>query len=539
MTGTVLAATRGVWRRHRRVIVVQALLTVVLFVAAVAANDAYRRAALAEHRMVATALATSYASRLGDAVNGRLSFVRAFEAFAAVAVERGHLEEEFPAFSAHIVESAPGVLGVALAPGFMVSTVFPSNCRFVARGTDLLRDGPVGFDAAIQRTVRSRDVAMTAPVPLPCGARGLVAHQAIFLAERAWGSVVVAFDLDVLLDEALPGSVGPLGTAVRDAQGTVIAGDPALFGGTSILEEVRVPDRGWTVAMAPPAGWKGALQTDAAYARFVGLIVTLGLLLELSVFLLLERRVALERLVEERTAALSEARRIADRRASDLEKFAYVTAHDLQEPLRAISSFTQLLARRLGRSVDEESASYMEQTVNATRRLKLLMRDVQLYLAEEKIPLPSSPICAGGILDEVKAMLEDQIRSTGATIVHGPLPRVHADHRRLREILHVLLSNAMQHRHPARRPEIAVTAAIDDGMARLTVSDNGLGIDPRYADQVFEVFRRLGPRDGSSGTGMGLAIARKMAERLGGGIDFVSDPGQGSAFTVHLPCPSP
>jgi signal transduction histidine kinase len=168
----------------------------------------------------------------------------------------------------------------------------------------------------------------------------------------------------------------------------------------------------------------------------------------------------------------------------------------------------------------------------------MLLRDVQLFLAENRVPLGCGVIPAGDPLKAALAALTRRIADAGAAVTVADLPPVQADERRLREIFIVLIANAIEYRHPYRAAEVQISHRRVDGYDVIDVRDNGIGIEPRYRDQIFEVFRRLHPRDEHPGTGMGLAIARKMVERLGGRLTVLSSPGVGSTFSIHLPHPS-
>lgn len=533
---------RGWWHRNRRAVAAMAMVTIVLAGLSVWIHTLYLRSAMAERRAMVAVTAASYASALSNALNERIALVRGLTAFVTVQISgdgehEGRMEEEFAAFAALLHSATAGIRNISVSPQFVVRHVYPLGGNEKALGNDLLKDPRPGFAETVQRSIRTGEVTVHAPLKLLQGGVGVIARDVVFLRGEPWGAVGMVFDLDRMIEEARLNSGGALLYALRDHSGNLVTGNPTVFGADPIIDRIRMPDGEWQFAAAPAGGWPAAVTDSDEYARFVVILAAFALLVELVTFLLVERRSALERLVEQRTAELTDARRLADRRADELERFAYVAAHDLQEPLRAVSSFTQLLAKRLGGGLDEESRSYVQHSVDAARRLKALLRDVQLFLSEEKIPLPGGPIAPDEVLSEVREGLGELEARMQASVTVEPLPMVQADRRRLKEILNVLLSNAIQYRHPDRVPEVRVTGRVDGDMVMIGVTDNGVGIDPRFADQVFDVFKRLQPRDGASGTGMGLAIARKMAERLGGRIDLSSEPGVGSTFTLQLPCP--
>lgn len=530
----------GRWRRHRRAITAMAVVTLVLAGLSIWAHTLFMRSALAERRAAVAVTAASYASALSNALNERIALVRGLTAFVTVQISGGGgavADDEFAAFAALLNKATPGIRNISISPDFVVRLVYPVAGNERAIGNDLLKDPRPGFAETVQRSIRTGEVTVHAPLKLLQGGVGVIARDVVFLRGEPWGAVGMVFDLDRMVDEARLNTAGTLQYALRDHGGNLVTGNPAVFAADPIIDRIRMPDGEWQFAVVPAGGWPAAVTGSDDYLRFVMILAAFALLVEMVAFLLVERRGSLERLVEQRTAELTDARRLADRRADELERFAYVAAHDLQEPLRAVSSFTQLLARRLGDSLDEESRSYVQHSVDAARRLKALLRDVQLFLSEEKIPLPTGPIAVEDVMAEVREGLGELEGRTQASVLVESLPAVQADRRRLKEILSVLLSNALQYHHPDRKPEVRVTGRVEGAMVLIGVTDNGVGIDPRFADQVFDVFKRLQPRDGASGTGMGLAIARKMAERLGGRIDLSSEPGVGSTFILQLPGP--
>ncbi|WP_244433635.1 ATP-binding protein, partial [Azospirillum sp. B506] len=298
-----------------------------------------------------------------------------------------------------------------------------------------------------------------------------------------------------------------------------------------LIERIHLPDGYWTWALAPRTSWDGMAHADPAFRGFQAAFLLLSLLIEAVTFLAVGRRYRLERQVDLRTAELGRAK-------NELEQFAYAAAHDLQEPLRAIASYAQLLERQQKGRLDEESEGFIREIVDGAGRLKMLLRDVQLFLAEDRVPLGCGVIPAAAALQAALTALKRRIEDAGATVTVAELPTVQADERRLREIFAVLIANAVEYRDPSRALEVQVSHRRIDDFDVIDVRDNGIGIDPRYSDQIFEVFRRLHSRTDHPGTGMGLAIARKMAERLGGRITLVSSPGEGSIFSIHLPHPS-
>ncbi|WP_448189544.1 ATP-binding protein [Azospirillum sp. sgz301742] len=243
-------------------------------------------------------------------------------------------------------------------------------------------------------------------------------------------------------------------------------------------------------------------------------------------------------LLDRRERAQHQLRRHADelRLANEeVERLAYAAAHDLQEPLRALTSYSQLVSANHGASLDDEGREWLGEVVSAASRMKVLLRDIQLYLAEKALPLSPGATPAGDALDAALGKLAHSIAAAQAEIDVSPLPAVAADARRLTEIFSVLVANAVQYRSADRPLRIRIGARREGAFDVIDVSDNGIGIEPQYFERIFEIFQRLHSRADYPGTGMGLAIVRKMADRLGGRIEVASAPGAGSTFSVFLP----
>ncbi|MBF0391277.1 MAG: PAS domain S-box protein [Alphaproteobacteria bacterium] len=229
-------------------------------------------------------------------------------------------------------------------------------------------------------------------------------------------------------------------------------------------------------------------------------------------------------------ASLAELARTHD----DLERFSEILAHHLQEPVRQVVSYLQLLERHLG-ELDGDGREFIGFATGGALRLKSLLSDAQLYLEAGRAEAPKHPVSADSALDTALAQLRGRIAAIGAKIQRQPLPAVMMDKTRLTQLLHALLDNALEHRHPDRVPHIRIEASEDGDIATIRVTDNGFGIAAQYHERIFRVFERLSHQGGRRGTGTGLAIARRLVEQLGGQIGVISEEGVGSAFFFSLP----
>jgi PAS domain S-box-containing protein len=224
------------------------------------------------------------------------------------------------------------------------------------------------------------------------------------------------------------------------------------------------------------------------------------------------------------------------RRANeDLNQFAYSASHDLQEPLRSISIYSQLLQRKFESDLDEETAEYLKHLIRGALRMEALVRDLLSFtqaagIDEENVPA----IPADEALDTALSNLKAAIQDSGARVSRGKLPRVKILPVHLAQLFQNLIGNAIKYRREDVAPHIRIEARSSDGEWLFSVEDNGIGIDEKYQDQIFGVFKRLHTSDEYSGTGMGLAICHRIVERAGGRIWVESLSGQGSTFYFTL-----
>jgi signal transduction histidine kinase len=240
-------------------------------------------------------------------------------------------------------------------------------------------------------------------------------------------------------------------------------------------------------------------------------------------------RVANERLAR-RTEELQ-------RSNAELQRFAYAASHDLQEPLRAVASYTQLLARRYRGQLDRDADEFIDYAVAGAKRMQPLIADLLAYSRLDANPKGQGPASCEEALALALAHLRTLVRETGAEITHDPLPVVLADRAQLAQVFQNLMANALKYRNQAP-PRVHVSARRQGPMWLLSVRDNGIGIDPQYAERIFLMFQRLHTSEKYPGTGMGLAICQKIVERHGGAIWLESEPGRGSKFYFTLPAPT-
>jgi GAF domain-containing protein len=246
--------------------------------------------------------------------------------------------------------------------------------------------------------------------------------------------------------------------------------------------------------------------------------------------------------------ALKEHADELSRSNSDLERFAYVASHDLQEPLRKIQSFGDLLDAKSGDMLDEQARSYLDRMMGATDRMRTLIEDLLTFSRVTTQAKPFERVNLGSIVREVLSDLEVRVSDENAQVDLGELPVVEADPLQIRQLMQNLISNALKFHQPELPPIVKIHSEIvtDENLAkelnlryssfhRIFVDDSGIGFDEKYLDRIFTIFQRLHGRTRFEGTGIGLAICRKIVERHNGLITAKSSPGQGASFIITMP----
>jgi light-regulated signal transduction histidine kinase (bacteriophytochrome) len=220
--------------------------------------------------------------------------------------------------------------------------------------------------------------------------------------------------------------------------------------------------------------------------------------------------------------------------ASETQQFFYSATHDLKAPLRTVSSFANLISKRFQGKLGKDADEFLNFILSGTRRMERLIADLLQYTRLLQDPLsPPTDVSMKAVLDWVRMTLSEDIKKAGATIDHNELPVVAGEEQRLVDMMHRLITNALQYRSE-RALEIYLKAEEGEDEWLFALSDNGIGFEMQYAEHIFGALKRL-DNQGTEGSGMGLAISRRILERHGGRIWAESVPGSGSKFFFTLP----
>ena len=230
---------------------------------------------------------------------------------------------------------------------------------------------------------------------------------------------------------------------------------------------------------------------------------------------------------KEREAELRRANR-------DLEQFAWSASHDLQEPIRNVAVYSEIVAMRYGAAVDEEGRQFLEFIREGGRRLAVLVGDLLAYTRASMAELTRAPVDSTAVLRDSVAGMSGAMRDASAEVTWDTLPKVHMGEAHMLQVFHNLISNAIKYRS-GEPPRVHVSAVETGDHWRFSVRDNGIGIDPKYKERIFGLFKRLHHDRSYGGTGIGLAICQRIVERYGGRIWVESEPGRGSVFYFTIP----
>ena len=439
---------------------------------------------------------------------------------------------DFAQTAGRLLHFYPGAAALQLAPGGIIRQVVPLAGNEQAMGHDLLHDPERDKEALLARN--SGRLMLAGPFDLIQGGRGAAGRLPVFLddgqgKEVFWGFAIVLIAFPAALAPAQLSELQERGYAYELTRRHPDSGDKQVISASArtpidpVERTLQVPNARWTLSVAPAAGW------NAGSGLWWKSAVTLLFCLLLTWQTAWQAKLVAISKAQERTLELRVAQRTAD-----LQRFAEVTAHHLQEPARRVASYAGRLRSQLaGRIDDDEVRVSLDFISQQAVRLQELLRDVELYLAADQPRARIESCAVGEVLAALLATLAEPIAEAAARVTVGPLPAALIDAPRLADLFRVALENALQHGRGEQLLRIDIGGERLAESVRYYISDNGPGIEKEYRRRVFRVFERLS--SSGKGTGVGLAILRRISESAGGSAWLEETPGGGCQVVLELP----
>lgn len=526
------------------------------------------------------------------AINRRVHLTRGLKAHVSINPDMS--AEEFASFSALLMKEVDGIRSVTSIKDNIINDVYPREGNADAIGLDLLKNPDQR--AAAEHAIETGQPWLAGPIKLVQGGEAFINRAPVFVTEpggrpgegRYWGMVSVLLDKQTLTDEILKSVPDGLDIAIRgrtdrSEPGEIFLGNPKIEAADPIAIDISLPTGSWQLYGVPRSGWPLTSPESTTIQIVGGLIALFASLLVFTVTrLLLEYRDHSHRLevansqvkiahraaefssqsaaekaaqlevsvkqleaaqmatlnmledIEEARSSLQESRDALEESNLELQQFAYVASHDLQTPLRAVAGFAQILQSQYQGKLEEDADTYIETIVRGCKRMQTMINDLLAYSRVESRSTPTDTVDLSRVLDDCLSILAVAVEESSGKVTHGNLPTVTGDGAQLSQLLMNLIANGLKY-HGSAPPHVHVDAEENKNGWTISVRDNGIGIDSQFHEQIFEIFRRLHTQEEYPGTGIGLAVCRRIVKRHGGRLWLTSEPGQGTTFLFTIP----
>jgi len=477
-------------------------------------------------------------SQLESALNESVAASKIF----AFLLERDLAGMDFDSTAEAILSKNKNIDALQWVRGNTIIRTFPLKGNEASIGYAVM-DVPEHRAEALEAVARG-ELYFEGPINLKQGGKGFVGRYPIFKGDTLAGFSAVIVRMETFLralemDESGKDEMFSYQLVKKNRSNQAAR---LLFEGAGTFEgecraKRRVPIGDWVVYVKlndPPHVYKGVL--------FIATGILISLMLSLIYGFLREQPRKLEELVSRKTRTLDEVNAALEQQTAqlkrsntDLEQFAYAASHDLQEPLRMVSSFLKLLERKYEGQLDDKANEYIHYAVDGANRMRRIILDLLEYSQSGTHADDLTDIKISEVIEEVAVLQSKIMEEKEAKLTFDHLPTVRSHRSQLVRIFQNLIGNALKYARPGISPEINVTAEDRGELWQFSIVDNGIGIAPENFERIFQLFGRLKQNPEVGGTGMGLSTVKRIVERLGGSIRVVSEHGQGSTFIFTLP----
>ncbi|MCC5940838.1 MAG: GHKL domain-containing protein [Balneolaceae bacterium] len=443
------------------------------------------------------------------------------------------LGDHFDEIAEELLEQNDFIDAIQYVQGTTIMRTFPLEGHEPTIGYAVLEDTTHRREAML--ALERGDLYFEGPFNLIQGGRGVVGRYPIEMDNEYWGFSAVVIKYDTILSAIGTDASGSNNTYTYQISKAAENGLSTVF-----FEDSEIISDGiYASAFVPLGNWNiEANMNSPNYLRqgilFSVIGFVLSLILGLFLWYLATEPRRLQILVDEKTNDLEKNSRKLLRSNRELEQFAYVTSHDLQEPLRMITSFLSLLEKKYGNLLDKKGKQYIHFASDGAHRMRQIILDLLEYSRISSDDEEMKYINMNDILENTLALNRKLIKEKKAVITADPLPEVYASKSPMFQLLQNLIQNALVYHSADNRPEIHIWAEETEKHWVFYVKDNGIGIDDEYKEKIFDIFQRLHTKDEYSGTGIGLAICKKIVEQYNGSIGVESEPGNGSTFRFSI-----
>lgn len=481
--------------------------------------------------------ANSIKNRLEGSLNHSITATKVL----AFLVEKDLLGDFFDSISHDLLSQNPYMDALQIVQGNTIIKTFPLEGHEITIGYSVL-DNELHFQEAMKALDR-RSLYFDGPFDLIQGGRGIVGRMPILKNETYWGFSAVIIHFDTLLEAAGLNETGENDLFLYQ----FVKIDKSRPIDTFFEHDIDLTNGVVYSTFIPLGDW--FFHVKLKNPNYIGrtlLFLVLGLFLTLFITLFIHKLVnepqKLEKLVEEKTKELTELNsqlntysRNLELSNNELEQFAYVASHDLLEPLRMISSFMDRLKTKYADNLDEKANTYIHYAVDGSLRMRRIILDLLEFSRIGRFEEEIEEIDLNGVVKEFLLLHRELIHEKKATILYDELPIVKQHRAPMTHLFHNLLDNSIKYQKEGIPPEIKLTC-IDKGKKwEFSIIDNGLGIKNEYFDRIFLLYQRLHPKNSYPGTGMGLAIVKKIILNIGGEIWLESEVDKGSIFYFTIP----